>query len=140
MLLVLMLPIFTSHVLKSCVQWSRMLGSPVLMLHVPRVLGLRSAMVMHVNVACGSCVPKVVCAVSCCSWSFNKTTTHKGWFQQTKKLMEFSIKLAGWVLNAPFSIKKKENNMVLKHLICMKSILNQTCFFHIMTPPNQPHH
>ena len=31
--------------------------------------------------------------------------------------MEFSIKLAGWVLDAPFLIKKKENNMVLKHFL-----------------------
>ena len=31
--------------------------------------------------------------------------------------MEFSIKLAGWVLDAPISIKKNLTNMDLKHFI-----------------------
>ena len=39
----------------------------------------------------------------------------KGRFQK-KKLMEFSIKLSGWVLDAPVFHEKK-TNMVLKHFI-----------------------
>ena len=39
-----------------------------------------------------------------------------GGFEKKWKLMEFSIKLAGWVLNDP-GCPLKKNNMVLKHFI-----------------------
>ena len=52
--------------------------------------------------------------------------------------MEFSIKLAGWVLNAPLK-KNKKTNMVLKNtLFFLRSILKKTCFFPIMTPLTHP--
>ena len=53
--------------------------------------------------------------------------------------MEFSIKLAGWVLDAPFSIKKNKKNMVLKHFILPEEHFKANLFFPIMTPPNPPH-
>ena len=63
---------------------------------------------------------------------------HKGRFQK-KKLMEFFIKLAGWVLNAPvFHLKK--TNMVLKHFILPVEHFKANLFFPIVTPPNPPHH
>ena len=37
--------------------------------------------------------------------------------KQKQKLLEFSIKLAGWVLDAPFLIKINKKNMVLKTFI-----------------------
>ena len=55
--------------------------------------------------------------------------------------MEFSIK-AGWVgPRCPgFPLKKKKNNMVLKHFILPVDHFKANLFFPIMTPPNPPHH
>ena len=56
--------------------------------------------------------------------------------------MEFSIKLAGWVLDALIFHKKnnKKTNMVLKHFILPEEHFKANLFFPIMTPPNPPHH
>ena len=49
--------------------------------------------------------------------------------------MEFSIKLAGWVLDAPVFHSKKNNNMVLKHFILPVEHFKANFFFPHYDPP-----
>ena len=50
--------------------------------------------------------------------------------------MEFSIKLAGWVLDAPVSHwEQKKNNMVLKHFILPVEHFKANLFFSHYDPP-----
>ena len=49
--------------------------------------------------------------------------------------MEFSIKLAGWVLNALVFHEKKKTNMVLKHFILREEHFKANLFFSHYDPP-----
>ena len=62
---------------------------------------------------------------------------YKGWFQ--KKMMEFSMKLAGWVLDDPV-IQLKKYIYGLKTLFLPEMHFKANLFFSIMTPSNPPHH
>jgi len=48
--------------------------------------------------------------------------------------MEVSIKLAGWVLDAPV-FNEKKNNMVLKHFILPQEHFKANLFFSHYDPP-----
>ena len=65
----------------------------------------------------------------------------RGGFKK-KKLVEFSIKLAGWVLDDPvFHFIKKRICMALKHFILPEMHFKANLFFsYYDPPPNPPHH
>ena len=55
--------------------------------------------------------------------------------------MEFSVKLAGWVLDDPiFHLKKKKKKEVLIWFILPEKHLKANLFFPNLAPLNQPHH